>query len=44
MNEIPPEVLENREELSQWAQRSLDIQEKKKNSKRDSYKRNAPTA
>ena len=28
--EIPPEVLENSEELSQWAQRSLDIQAKKK--------------
>jgi DNA transformation protein len=28
--EIPPEVLENSEELSHWAQRSLDIQVKKK--------------
>ena len=28
--EIPPEVLENRDELSGWAQRSLDIQSKKK--------------
>ena len=27
--EIPPEVLENRDELSGWAQRSLDIQGKK---------------
>lgn len=28
--EIPPEVLEDPDELSQWAQRSLNIQEKKK--------------
>jgi DNA transformation protein len=28
--EIPPEVLEDRDELSRWAQRSLDIQRKKK--------------
>ena len=28
--EIPPEVLENPEELGKWAQRSLDIQVKKK--------------
>ena len=30
--EIPPEVLENRDELCRWAQRSLDIQDKKKES------------
>jgi len=29
--EIPPDVLENRDELSRWAQRSWDIQGKKKN-------------
>ncbi len=28
--EIPPEVLENRDELFRWAQRALDIQEQKK--------------
>ena len=28
--EIPPEVLENRDELAKWAQGSLDIQSKKK--------------
>ena len=28
--EIPPEVLEDPDELSQWAQRSLDIQKGKK--------------
>ena len=28
--EIPPEVLENRDELLEWAQRSLTIQAKKK--------------
>ena len=30
--EIPPEVLENRDELPKWAQRSLAIQGKKKES------------
>ena len=28
--EIPPEVLENRDELRRWAQRSLQVQEKRK--------------
>jgi len=28
--EIPPEVLENPDELSQWTQRSMNIQQKKK--------------
>lgn len=27
---IPPEVFENREELSKWAQRSLEVQAKKR--------------
>jgi DNA transformation protein len=37
--EIPPEILESPDELSQWAQRSLNIQGKKKAHKsRDSKK------
>ena len=28
--EVPPEVLENRDELARWAERSLEIQEKQK--------------
>jgi len=28
--EVPPDVLENKAELAEWAQRSLDIQKRKK--------------
>jgi len=35
--EIPPEVLEDPNELSEWAQRSMDIQQRKKENFRSRY-------